>query len=82
MVTEIGEQIEVDAIFNSGQLNPVSFIWHNRTYKIKKINGQYQDYVGRYQRFYYAVDIGTSDVFEISFSTEDMLWELLRIHNN
>ena len=81
MITEISEQIEVDAVFSNGQLNPVSFVWNKRLYRVKKVHGRYQDFVGRTQRLHYAVGTGAGEVFEISFNTEDMTWELLRIHN-
>lgn len=81
MITEIGEPIEVDAVFKDGRLSPVSFIWHGRLYHVKKVHGRYQDMVGRSQCFHYAVGTGTPDVFEISFSSDDMSWELKRIHS-
>ncbi len=81
MITEIGEQVEVDAVFSNGHLSPVSFIWNKRFYSVKKVHGRYQDFVGRAQRLHYAVGTGTGEVFELSFNTEEMVWELLRIHN-
>lgn len=81
MITEIGESIEVDAVFKNGRLSPISFVWSGRVYRVRRIHGRYQDYIGRAQRFHYAVGAGTPDIFEICFNAEDMIWELLRIHS-
>lgn len=81
MVTEIGETIDVSAVFLGGHLKPVSFLWRRRKYKVTDVFGYYHDYLGDSKRFHFAVGAGSSDVFEICLNTATMTWELVRIHS-
>ena len=80
MVTEIGEKIKVGAVFSDGHLRPEVFFWQKRRYEIRKVFGAYHDFVGRAKRLHYAVGCGSEDVFEITLNTEEMEWELDRVH--
>ncbi len=81
MITEIGETIDVSAVFLGGHLRPVSFLWRSRKYKVKEVFGRYHDYLGKSKRFNFAVGTGSGDVFEICLDTATMTWELIRIHS-
>lgn len=78
----IDEPIDVSVVFRSGRLQPTSFMWHKRLYKVERTTGFYSDFKGRWKRYHYAVQTDTSDVYEIFLDTEKMSWRLSRIHQN
>lgn len=80
MITEIKEPIDVLASFVKGHLKPSIFYWNKRRYKVSKILGSYHDSRGNFRRFFYSLQAGTSDIFEVCLNTEDMNWCLIRVH--
>jgi len=80
MITDIKEPIDMLASFVKGRLRPSIFYWRGRKYRVSKVLGAYHDTKGKFRRYFYAVQSGTSDVYEVSLDTEIMQWELLRVH--
>lgn len=76
MLTEkIGEPIRVIASFSGGAARPVRFHWHNRTYQIESINGQWFDRQNNNYSFHYSVQVG-QETYYIHFSSQDLQWWL------
>jgi len=81
MVTQVEEPVDVSAVFRSGKMRPMVFIWRNRNYKIHRVLGSYRSMKGRYLEIYYSVMSETPEVYELRFSTDGMSWSLVRVHS-
>lgn len=79
MITEIKERIDVGVVFKNGDLKIKWFIWKNRKIEVKKITYKWKRKIGEKNIYNFAVTNGT-DIFEISFITEDFIWYLEKIH--
>ena len=77
MLTEIGDSIQVQAVFDGGGLRPVSFTWGGRDYLIDEITGRWKAAQGRAVLLCFAVVCG-ADVFELVLNTGNMRWTLAR----
>ncbi|TVM03168.1 MAG: hypothetical protein CV087_06555 [Candidatus Brocadia sp. WS118] len=77
MITEINEPIKVGAIFgdNDKKLKPVWFVWSGRKYNIREVTYIWTEKMGKTSRYHYTVTDG-ADLFDISYSTDTLLWAL------
>lgn len=82
MITKIEEPIDVAAIFVKGCLKPFAFSWQGRRYKVSKILGVYSANEGSFKKYFYAVQAGTEDVYEILLDIKNMQWRLIEIHGD
>lgn len=80
MIEEVGESIDVSAVF-AGGVKPRAFRWRKRRYDISEITGRHSALRGGYRRYTFAVRTGADDIYEITFDTRDMGWRLERIHS-
>jgi len=80
MITEIKEPIDMLASFVKGKLRPSAFYWQGKKHQIYKVLGAYHDTKGKFRRYFYAVQAGTDDIYEVCLDTENMQWQLIRIH--
>ena len=80
MVTLVEEPVDVSAIFRGGRLRPMAFLWRGRSYRVHRVLGTYRILKGRYLELYYSVMSDSPEVYELRFSTEGMIWSLVRVH--
>ncbi len=81
MVFETKEAISVSAVFKGLQLRPTAFVWNGRKHKIISILGSFRSRKGEFHHYHYAVKVQNGDIYEIYLSTEDMSWNLVRVHS-
>ncbi|MCM8767237.1 MAG: hypothetical protein NC816_04155 [Candidatus Omnitrophica bacterium] len=79
MITEINERIVAGVIFKNGSMKIKWFIWKNKKINIKKITYKWKTKTGEKNIYNFAVTDGIN-VFEISFSPEDLIWNLEKVH--
>lgn len=80
MIEEIGEPIDVSAVFSRG-VRPVAFRWRKRRYVVTEVTGRHSALKGGYRRYSFAVRAGTDEIYEITLDTRDMTWRLERVHS-
>ncbi len=80
MVVDIGEPVDVSVVFRGGKIKPVAFEWRNRSYRVSRITGTHRQMKGQYLKLYFLVMAGGSDVYELSLTTDGMVWKLNKIH--
>ncbi len=75
----INEPIAVNCVFNNPGILLRMFSWHHKTYRVAKINGQWQRREGKFLIYYFAVTDENNNNYEIELNTKDMKWRLLKI---
>jgi len=80
MIADIGEPVDVSVVFRRGKIRPVAFEWRNRNYRVSRITGTHREMRGQFLSLHYLVMAGGSDVYELSLTTDGMLWKLNKIH--
>lgn len=78
MYEEIGEFIEVVAVFRNGKAFPYSFKWKERKYVVEQINLEHQERQGRSTLFCYSVS-AAGNSYELSFDNENLVWKLEKV---
>jgi len=76
---DIGEPIEVIALFRAGKMTPVKFRWNGRVYRIERVNGGWKSDQGRERISHFSVMSEGPDVYEISCSLENLTWKIDRV---
>lgn len=76
----INEPIDVSAVFKAGRLQPASFMWRRRLYKVRLVTGHYSNHRGKWKQYHYAIRSDTEETYEICLDTEHMEWQLIRVH--
>lgn len=77
MLTDIGDGVEVTAVFDERGLRPASFVWRGRDYHVQEVTGHWRAARGQNTLLFFAVTDGT-DVFELCLDTATMRWELVK----
>ena len=76
-MTEIGEKINVTAVFKNGLINPRIFEWNGKSFKIEKIALNYSKRLGNSIIRFFSVEVlGEDGAYQLSFNTNDMIWRL------
>ena len=78
MYENIGEFIEVVAIFRNGRAFPHLFKWKKRKYLVEHINLEHQEKRGDATIFCYSVS-ASGNFYELSFDNINLTWKLDRI---
>ncbi len=81
MVAEINEPINVVASFANGKITPIAFSWHGRRYDHLSLTSQWPVMEGKYAVRCFSLYDG-ANAYEIRFKTQQMEWELVRIHSD
>lgn len=76
---EIGDNVDVIALFSSGRLEPIKFRWKDRVYGIKRVNGEWMSDVGQTRFHHFSVMTSGPDVYEITYNTQSRDWCLSRV---
>ncbi len=67
------DPVEVLALFRGGQLKPVQFRLHGRTYVVKTVDLAFSERKGRDKLLYFCVHDGTN-TFRLAYSTDGSQW--------
>jgi len=76
---DIGDPIEVITLFRDGSLKPLKFRWKDRVYKISRVNGGWLSDEGSTRFHHFSVMSEGPDVYELSYNTDSLHWELSRV---
>lgn len=82
MSCEINERIEVLAAFDRVGLRPRLFVWGKRRYPVARVTAAWTQPEGFFRRYHFAVLTDGANLYELSFSTRDLAWRLIRIHQD
>lgn len=75
-VVELHEAVKVRADFHGGRIRPLLIRRGDRVHVIRRINTSWEDREGKHKNFYFAVSIGSGEVYQISLRTGEMMWYL------
>ena len=76
---EIGEAIEVIALFHLGKLAPIKFRWRERVYRVHRIHGGWTSEEGIARLHHYAVASDGPDVYELSYNERGHDWKIEKV---
>ncbi len=76
---EIGDKVEVIALFRDGRLRPLKFRWKDRVYRIERVNGEWVSDEGQTRFYHFSVMTNGPDVYEIRFNSGNRVWNLARV---
>jgi len=76
MYQELGEPIEVWAVFNRGQIKPLGFKWRQRVYKIARVTQRWHSPAGKYKCRHFGIVDTQDNFFEICYREEDCSWSI------
>ena len=75
-IEEIRESIEVIALFRRGKLEPLKFRWKDRSYRVSRINGDWNTEVGASRFHHFAVMSEGPDIYELSYDERAQSWKI------
>ena len=73
-VEALNEAVKVRADFQGGKIRPLLIRRGDRVYKVKRVNGAWEDLEGRHKIYWFSVTVDSSDVFRVCLKTGEMLW--------
>ncbi|MEE8141565.1 MAG: hypothetical protein V3T77_00550 [Planctomycetota bacterium] len=77
---EIHEPIdEVLARFARGRIDPLSFQWRRRRYRVTGVNARWLDRSSQPATHGFTVTVESGDVFELAYQQGNPVWRLERI---
>jgi hypothetical protein len=76
----IDTSIEVIAHFTGKTINPLRFLWSNRSYKIKKVQHKWVERQGDIKLVHFKIEVDSSDIVEIIFNNETFEWRLKEVN--
>lgn len=76
---EIGDRVEVIALFREGRIQPLKFRWRGRVYRIERVNGEWITDEGRTRYDHFSVMTTGPDVYELCHNRENRVWQLERV---
>jgi hypothetical protein len=74
----LNETIDVLAWFKHAKIYPRMFVWHGKSYKIRKITYNWQERCGQEIISYFSVQSGP-DLYQISFNNATYSWRINKI---
>jgi hypothetical protein len=63
---------------DAGRVEPISFLWKEKTFPVQRVNFRWKDRQGREEVRLFSVAT-PSGTYEIAFFTERLTWRLLRL---
>ena len=76
---EIGDSLEVIAIFSAGKVRPLKFRWRSRVYRVERVNGEWMSDEGTTHFHHFSVMTNGPDVYEITLNMEARSWVMDRV---
>ncbi len=77
---EIHEPIgEVVVRFASGRIDPLSFCWRRRRYRVTRVNARWLDRSAHPSTHGFTVTVESEDIFELAYQEGNPVWRLERI---
>ncbi len=76
---EIGDKVEVIALFRDGRIQPLKFRWKERVYRVERVNGEWMSDQGQTRFHHFSIMTTGPDVYEITYNTINRIWSLARV---
>ena len=80
MFEVINQPIKVQAQFENGQFQPLSFHWQNSGFLVDKIVFKHTHRSGRALLYNFSV-ISNQITYELQFNSQSLAWRLLKIYD-
>jgi len=74
-MVEIGEAIGVVAAFSAGSVEPRTFRWGSKDYRVDAVNGKWIDRAGAAPSLHFSVQVG-DETYYIHLATGETQWWL------
>jgi hypothetical protein len=75
-VEELHEPVKVRADFQGGKIRPLLFRRGEKIFSVRRVNTSWEDREGTHKNFYFAVSVGTPEVYQLCLKSGDMVWYL------
>jgi len=79
MYQDIEEIVDVLAVFENCNMEPVRFRWKGRTIKVKRVTGTWKTDIGQAKVRYFAVLDHASNFFQLAYDERNTSWMLNKI---
>ena len=76
---DIGNKIDVIALFQGGRMNPLKFRWKERVYRVERVNGEWVSDEGQTRFFHFSVMTSGPDIYELTYNNQSRVWTLSRV---
>lgn len=76
---DIGDKVELIALFRDGRIQPLKFRWKDRVYRIERVNGEWVSDQGQTRFYHYSVMTTGPDVYELTYNGDTRGWTLSRV---
>jgi hypothetical protein len=76
---DVGEAVEVIALFRDGRLSPLKFRWKQRVLRVRQVNSDWESEIGTTRFRHFAVMSDGPDVFELSYNEQNFVWKLEKV---
>jgi hypothetical protein len=76
LVEHLDEKIKVRADFGGGTVKPIVFMRRGQIHRVIKVNCYWMDREGAAKIHYFSVTSDSGDVYQMHFSSDDMIWQL------
>lgn len=78
----IGEKITAAVVFKDGVVLPRKFIWNKKEFTVSKIALSYTKKIGDSLFLFFSVEVlGGDGVYQLSFNSKVMTWNLEGVEN-
>jgi hypothetical protein len=76
-VEKTDEPLKVRADFSSaGVISPIFLRRGERAYRVRRINGRWEDREGLYRIHYFSLTVDSGDVYQVAFRPGECCWRL------
>jgi hypothetical protein len=72
----LDEAVKVRADFQGGRVSPLLIKRGNQELKVERVTARWEDRRGAHKVHYFSVQVASGDVYQVEFSSGDLLWKL------
>lgn len=81
MIEEIGESIDVVAVFTGGKVLPIMFSWKNRRYENLKVASSWSTFEGEAKLHHIRVTNDSPNCYELCLNTRNFTWSVEKVYH-
>jgi len=74
----LGPAISATCRIEKGGVRPLSFVWHHRSYDVRRVNFRWKDKRGKKELWFFSVAT-PGGTYELAFSSQHLSWHLIRL---
>ena len=72
----LDEAVKVRADFQGGRVSPLIIKRGTQDLKVARVTARWEDRRGAHKVHYFSVQVASGDVYQMEFSSGDLLWKL------